>query len=483
MVVIPTEHSYIRLSELSGKVEDAIRRQFSTESFWVVAEISGHKFYAGQSRHYFEFVEKAEGQHDPIAKFRAVAWVAGSESIRQFEEATRQQFSNGIQVLSRVKVEFHQVHGLTLVLQEVDQFYTLGNLERQRLEILHRLVQDNPGMVTKSGDEYVTRNKQLVLADVIQHLAIIGSPNSEGYVDFMHTLDSNRFGYTFRRDIYQSSVQGSFAEEELVKTMVRVYDSGIKYDAIIIIRGGGAKTDFLVFDTYRLARAVARFPIPVITGIGHHKDVSITDMMAHTSTKTPTKAAEFIISHNRAFEDEVTLLQKSIVIRTQRMLSAAQQDVKARQYSVIQSAREILKQRARILERTREDLSVHVRELIRHQHTELQVQLRKMSTQPLLITAGGLAELRRMREQLQNAIRWNLSRQQEALARHENMVKLMHPDNVLKKGFAILSSGGKILNNDEEIISGSSLDILTEHYKTETTVINKIKREDGKPEL
>ncbi|WP_431244478.1 exodeoxyribonuclease VII large subunit [Flavobacterium sp. P21] len=133
-------------------------------------------------------------------------------------------------------------------------------------------------------------------------MAVISASNSAGNEDFRHTLRHNDFGYSFQADDYYTVVQGDNNAKLFLNKLIEVYSSGIPYDAIIIIRGGGAQSDFLIFDNYQIGRAVAKFPIPVITGIGHQKNVSIVDLMAHTSTKTPTKAAEFIIAHNRSFE-------------------------------------------------------------------------------------------------------------------------------------------------------------------------------------
>lgn len=477
--MLPTEHTYIRLSELAQKIDDIIRRQFSAEVLWVVGEISGHKFYGGQARHYFELIEKSDQAHDPVAKFRAVAWTAGSESIRQFEEVTRQKFTNGIQVLTKVKVEYHAVHGLSLVLQEVDQFFTLGNLERQRMEILQRLVAENPDAISKKGEEYLTRNKSLELSFVLQNLAVVGSPNSEGYVDFMHTLEHNAFHYRFACDIYQSTVQGSFAEDELVKTLVSVYESGKKYDAVIIIRGGGARTDFLVFDSYRLARTVARFPIPIITGIGHHKDVSITDMMAHTSTKTPTKAAEFIISHNRAFEDTVLNLQRDLVIRTQRKLAAADTEMNAYKLFIVDTSRRLLRDHEALIAENKVRIKAGFMAFLNNNRMALQIAGRQLSSQPLLLTQKRDSDLLGMKALLQSVCRVTLLKQSEALIQAERVIRVMHPDNVLKKGFAILSRNGKIISDDKEITNAESLTVTTENYYVETIVEIIRKKNEG----
>ncbi|HEX8515170.1 MAG TPA: exodeoxyribonuclease VII large subunit [Bacteroidia bacterium] len=302
---------HIKLSDLTKKVEEAIKNTFGSEFYWIVAEISTHKFYPNNDRHYFEFIEKVEGEMDPVAKVKGVSWQSGSQCIKLFEKDTGQVFTNGVQVLVKVKVEYQSAFGLQLVLLDIDSSFTLGNLEKQRRETLERLVKENPDSIKKIGEEYFTKNKAIKLNAVIQNIAIIGSPNSEGYTDFTHTITNNQFHYKFAIDIYQSSVQGMEAEKELVNKLVFVFQNSTKYDCVVIIRGGGAKTDFLVFDTYNLARAVARFPIPIITGLGHHKDVSVVDLMVHTSTKTPTKAAEFIISHNRAFEDSIQFFKRT----------------------------------------------------------------------------------------------------------------------------------------------------------------------------
>lgn len=474
--MLPTEQPYIRLSELSHRIEDVLRDHFSAQFFWVVGEVSGHKFYPSNARHYFEFVEKAEGMHEPLSKFRAVAWSTGSESIKKFEEVTLQQFTNGIQVLAKVKVEYHAVHGLSLVLQEVDQFFTLGNLEKQRLEILHRLVVENADAISKQGEEYFTKNKSLTFSRVVQRIAVVGSPNSEGFVDFMHTLDNNQHGYHFSKDIYQSTVQGQFAEAELVQTMVKVFQSKKNYDAVVIIRGGGAKTDFLVFDTYRLARTVARFPIPVITGIGHHKDVSITDMMAHTSTKTPTKAAEFIISHNRKFEDALTELQGSVVIRAQQLLAKQNELIGKHNLILVNKSRLLMAGHLKVLQQKSKDITGAAKELLTSKLFAVQKEQHRLGSAPSYAISKRRAEIATVTEFVKNAGKFRLTNQQQQLNQIARVVAVMHPDNVLKKGFAILSQGDNILTDAASIAVDSALTVTTEKFELTTLVKQKKQR-------
>ena len=146
-----SELQHIKLSELIQKVEDTLRNTFGNEQYWIIAEISGHKFYANNDRHYFEFIEKSETSNDPITKIRGVSWVSGSQRIKLFEQETGQLFTNGIQVLVKVKIEFHKVYGMQLVMQDIDPSFTLGNLELQRRETLHKLATGFPDIIQKIG--------------------------------------------------------------------------------------------------------------------------------------------------------------------------------------------------------------------------------------------------------------------------------------------------------------------------------------------
>jgi len=242
--------------------------------------------------------EKQEGSNAIIAKAEAVAWKAGSVKIRDFERITGQPFKNDIQVLAKVAVDYNPLHGLKLTLVDIDINFTIGALEQQKQEILLRLLTECPDYIRRVGDQYLTLNKQLQLNAVIQKIALIGSGSSAGYEDFVHTLQNNAYQYRFTIDNYFTAVQGQANASMVRQQLIAIYNSHIAYDAVVIIRGGGAQTDFLLFDTFILGQAVAKFPIPVITGIGHQRNETIVDMLAHSPTNAPTKAAEFIILTN-----------------------------------------------------------------------------------------------------------------------------------------------------------------------------------------
>lgn len=465
-----TEATAITLSELSNKIQGAISQYFGQETYWIIAEISGHKFYPNNDRHYFDFVEKVEGEQEPRARIRGISWFQGSQSIKNFEQHTSQQFTNGLQVLCRVKVEYHSAHGLSLIVQEVDINYTLGNLEKQRRLTLERLVRENPDAIVLSGDEYITTNKKAIFPPVIQDIAVIGSPNSEGHTDFVHTIKQNQFHYAFRLHDYQTSVQGSGAESEIITTLIEIHQSGKKYDCIVIIRGGGAKTDFLVFDSYRLARAVARFPIPIITGIGHHKDVSIVDMMTHTSTKTPTKAAEFIIAHNRNFEEQITDLQKKIVIRTQQRLAENLQELQDIKTDITTNTRNTITIYKDELHYFRNGIVNQSRSLIFRNKNELTSAFSQMHSRPLLHTKGRMAEIETVMASIKSNSLKMLQLNSGYLNHHISVVKMMQPENLLKKGFALIQQNNKIVSGIKQISADAPLTIMMQDGTIETTI-------------
>lgn len=465
--------AYIKLSELVQQVEEVIKQAFGSSQYWIVAEISGHKFYPNNDRHYFEFIEKSEASEDPVARVRGVSWAAGSQHIKAFEEMTGQRFGNGIEVLARVKVDFHKQYGFQLTLVDIDASFTLGKLAMQRQETLLKLITEYPAIVQKSGDKYISRNSRLPLPSVIQQIAIIGSPNSEGYADFMHTLSSNRFGYTFTTEVYQSSVQGAEAENELINKMIAIHQSGKKYDCVVIIRGGGSKSDFLVFDKFKLALAVAKFPVPVITGIGHHNDVSIVDLMAHTETKTPTKAAEFIVSHNRNFEEKIIFLQRSVIIRSQQLLGHLQREVQTTHRQLLQAVTAHLHTERNTLSEIQQLITGQAKTTLYVKNTALLSLFSQIASTPRIVTAGRRQELETVASGIKVFTQKYLTNKKGYLGHYDSVIRLLSPDNILKRGFAIISHKGKIIKDANDIEKGDEISITLEKNILTANVIKK----------
>ncbi|HZY81483.1 MAG TPA: exodeoxyribonuclease VII large subunit [Cyclobacteriaceae bacterium] len=424
---------HIRLSELNQKITTVIFGAFNNLSFWVVADVTSHSFRDQTGSHNFELVEKDPVSHTIVAKIRGKAWGNGTLRIEAFERQTGQKFTNNINVLVNVSVEFHPVYGLQLNLNDIDPAFTLGMLEQQRLSILEALVIKNPGFISKVGERFITRNNQLKLKAVLQKIAIISSKTSAGGEDFLHTLENNPFGYKFTVDHYHTAVQGENNAEQFLQKIIEVFNSGKEYDVVVITRGGGAQTDFLMFDNYNIGRAVARFPIPIITGIGHQRNETIADLMAHTQTKTPTKAAEFIIAHNKSYEDGMIDLQRRIIIRTQQRLSRSQHELVEIRQNTIDTARSVLFHHQKMLSNRSSNLQIFIQQYLKNKK-------------------GYVAHL-------------------------VSMIKLMAPDSIMKRGFAIVKSGDKVISNANDLEAGSKIDIILSGDKINATVNQKMKND------
>ncbi|RZS98197.1 exodeoxyribonuclease VII large subunit [Cecembia calidifontis] len=294
-------HEAISLLELNQLIKETLDIQLAP-TYWVVAEIAEIN-HARQGHAYLELVEKEGNQI--AAKIRATIWSYTYRSLAsRFKSVTGQDLKSGMKILAQVSVTFHEVYGISLNVKEIDPNYTLGERARIRQEIIDRLARE--GML-----EF---NKRFKLPAVPQKIAVISSSTAAGYGDFVNQIKNNRFGYQVHHRLFQATLQGVEAAETIIQALKSVHEAHQKhpFDAIVLIRGGGSQLDLDCFDDYRLAIEIAKSELPVITGIGHERDETIADLVAHTKMKTPTATAEFILSGFREFEDNLELLWKQI---------------------------------------------------------------------------------------------------------------------------------------------------------------------------
>ena len=337
---------------------------------------------------------------------------------------------------------------MKLCLQDIDPQYTIGALELQKQKTLERLLVECADFISKSGNRYLTRNNQLHLPRVLQQIAVISSRSAAGYEDFRYTLDNNSFGYRFRVDGYYTFVQGEVNAAAIRSKLLEIYHSGKPYDAVVIIRGGGSQTDFLIFDQYELGKIVAKFPIPVITGLGHQKNQTIVDMMAHTSTTAPTKAAEFIIAHNRAFDSEMDAIKQRIIIRSQQMISFLQKD----------------------LYRVQNSFTLQLPAHLALRQKKLASLSSSLSNKPLVILSHHEKDLSLMQKQMGSLSLRLVKNQQGYLAHYLTLFRMMSPLNILKKGFAMVKVGDVIETDGAKIKEGKDISIILSGREIGATV-------------
>lgn len=274
----------ISLHELNSLVRRCLS-QCLPDEYWVQAELSDVR--CNTTGHcYLEFIQKDPRSNNLIAKARGTIWSNIFRLLKPyFEDSTGQSFVSGIKVLVKVSIEFHELYGYSLAVSDIDPTYTIGDMARRRREILMQLEEEG----------VLTMNKELEMPLLPQRIAVISSATAAGYGDFSHQLRHNSRGYYFYTELFPAVMQGNQVEETVLAALDAILARKDEFDAVVIIRGGGASSDLSGFDTYLLAASCAQFPLPVITGIGHERDDTVLDSVSHTRVKTPTAAAEFLI--------------------------------------------------------------------------------------------------------------------------------------------------------------------------------------------
>lgn len=303
----------LKLSELCALIGEALDESLEP-SYWVQAEISSLSEKGGHL--YLELVE------DKKAKVRATCWAGNKEMLMAYFEAeTGQRLQAGISVLVEVEIQWHAVYGLSLSIVGIDPSYTIGTLARERQQTIKQL----------EADGLLDAQQLIPLPTLIRRIAVISSPSAAGYGDFQHQLENS--GYSFVTRLYGAIMQGEGAEKSIIAALEAIEEEADQWDAVAIIRGGGATTDLSCFDRYTLCAVCAQCSLPILSGIGHTRDVSVLDMVAHEALKTPTAVAEWLIHR---LDDQMGRLADLLV----RLKRTADRQILIRQHKV-----ELLEQR------------------------------------------------------------------------------------------------------------------------------------------
>lgn len=469
------------LSELNGEVKKALSASF-TAPVWVVGEISEITVHAN-GHCYLTLIEKGETDDRLVAQARATIWSYTFRMLRPFfETTTGQRLTEGIKVLLQVSVEFHELYGYSLNVRNIDPTYTLGDQARKRREIIQRLT-----------DEGVfTMNKELELPLVPQKIAIISSPSAAGYEDFMAQLTGNPGGFRFYTRLFPALMQGNQAEQSIVDALERIYPYEDFFDLVVIIRGGGSQVDLSCFDNYNVAYHVTQFPLPILTGIGHEKDDSIVDLVAHTRLKTPTAVAEFILDGAAAFEERLDQAEQSAI----ELINSRMDEEKSRLEALAREStflvRQLLEERKRELMQHTWKFQQEVRLALRNGEHRLGRKLQRMGylvdhylfvrRQQIILAQNRLTSaLPRFISGKSRKLDGSLARvrqlaQKQLEAEHHRLDiagekgRLSDPGNILKKGYSITTYRGKLIRD----LSGlKTAEVIKTHF-FEGSVLSKV---------
>lgn len=403
----------MRLSELQLRIKQHLSSQFPLP-IWIVAEISELKVnYSGHC--YLELIEKGASDGVPKAQARAVIWRSHYPRIASyFESTTGQRLEAGMQLLVKATVSYHELYGFSLQISDIDASYTLGEMERKRQETIARL----------KAEGVWEMNQTLPLPLVVQRIAILSSSKAAGYQDFYQELSQSP--YRFHTDLFEAVMQGEAAESSLISALGEVAERIDDYDVVVIIRGGGSTSDLNCFNSYRLCSHIAQFPLPILTGIGHDKDQSVADLVAHTALKTPTAVAGWLVDRMQQIEGwldgaALTLHDASLNLTRNHLLR---------------------------LERNEEEIKNLSRRLIDLQRSRLEQYALRLPE-----------ECSRL-----------LRREGERIRHLESLTESHSPSRILRLGFSVTRLAGRAIRTAEEAPSGSTLEIeLAEGHITATT--------------
>lgn len=462
------KEEHLSLLELNQRIKGTLDDAFE-KLVWVKAEIS--EITVNRTGHcYLELVDADAVSKEVLARARATIWSYSFRMLKPyFETTTGQEFTQGIKILISAKVEFHPVYGFSLNIRDIDPSYTMGDMARRRREIIMQLQEDG----------VFDMNRELELPMVPQNIAIISSPTAAGLQDFLNQLNNNSQNIRFYTRLFPAIMQGTETASSVINALDEVFQYEHFFDVVCIIRGGGAQLDLASFDNYELAYHVAQFPIPVITGIGHDKDETVIDLVAHTKMKTPTAVAEFLVNGAESFAQmlkelesrfgdliQERLAEQQIFLEqaVQKLKSGVRQLVteeehrfKINSLQLKNSVPNFLKKQANLFRNYRQQLALDGRSLIRdeqHQLTRKAASLVHYSGHLLRKNVTKLAESKHVLK-----IRMNdgFRLQNNKMEAFEVKRRLVDPVRVLQRGYSLTMKEGKIVKSVDALQTGDEL--------------------------
>ena len=317
--------NYIGLGDLMGAVGDTLQHAFGGKRIRIIAEVTDVKVYYQRSYAFLNLIEK-EGD-TIIAAAGAVIWRDNFHIIKDFEKATGVSFAQNLTLVLEVEVQFNARYGLRISVLKIDETYTLGKMEQDRTAVLNKLAASYPKIVWLRDGEYRSANKLLKLPLVAQKIALIAAPGSDGRRDFMHELANNSYGLGYSVAEFPAQVQGEIAAQQIATQLKRISEHHESFHAVALVRGGGGNTDFSAFDHFNVGLAVAACPLPVVTGIGHERNVSIADLLCFSAQKTPTKCAAGLTEHNLDFLAMIQNASSNLAAKARNMTNNYRQQM------------------------------------------------------------------------------------------------------------------------------------------------------------
>jgi exodeoxyribonuclease VII large subunit len=471
------ENNVLTLYQLNLLIKEVIDVSFLGKNWWVKAEIHKLNLYKQSGHAYPELLEKKD--NEVVCQMRGIIWKNDFLRINQkFIETTGEPLKDNINVLMYVSVQFEPRYGLSLRIRDIDPNYTLGELEKYKKQTIERLKKE--GIFDK--------NKQLSLALVPQRIAVISVETSKGYNDLITTFQKFSYKYQILYDLYPSLLQGEEAAANIRFQLENIKTHSSIYDAVLIIRGGGGEVGLSCYNDYELCKAIALFPIPVITGIGHSTNFTIAEMVAYQNGITPTDTAMIIIQRFQQFEQTILELQQALIQHTKNFILSQQHFVQQMSQEVSLQAKELFHQQKLLLQEFEQIIKNTPKSIFRKQEHKLiqkAHQLKHFATQIISYQEKYIQSVQQNllfstekiftqeHQKIKNYQSKIIQRSQHFLIMKnvhlrnlEKNIQLLHPDNILKRGYSIVfDNQNKTISSANEL--SEAQDIKIKFYQSE----------------
>ena len=417
----------ITLQEFNNRIKRLLADP-SVMNCWVVAETTDVRI----NQHcYLQLLEKNPKTGATVAKIKAIIWGNQFRFLNaQFKQVTGRDIGNDMKIMVCLSVNYSPQYGLTVVINDINPEFTLGDMERQRQEILNRLTQEG----------IIGQNKTVPMPPVLQRIAIVSAAGAAGYGDFMKQLTDNKYGVCFYPCLFQATMQGVKTVPTVLAALDKVEQNQHLFDCVVIIRGGGGTEELNSFDNYDLARRVATFPLPVIVGIGHERDITVLDYVAGIRVKTPTAAAEHIIlqaanalAHIGDLSNQVVSIARDYIARAKEQLSYYAGNLPI-------MAQRIIDTNTLRLQNFIQNIPLHVQRRIE----------------------GENAQLARQKDAIKNAVAQVKMKETMRLEALGDKIELLSPRKVMARGYTLTTCEGKIMTDAAQLEAGK---LVTIHFR------------------
>lgn len=459
-----SEPKIFTLKQVLQSIRKTIEERYQS-LYWVKVEM--HKLNRYPSGHCFpELLQKEDGKI--VAQISGTIWKQNFDRINQrFMEVVKEPLKDDLTLLMQIRIGFHEVYGLSLEIVDIDPSYSLGELQRERLETLKKLQELR----------LVDANQKLEFPLLPKRIAVVSAPASKGLNDFYQVLDNNKYGYLIERELFPAYVQGDLAINSIIEQLNVLKERVDEFDIVVIVRGGGGEVGLSCYNNFMLCKEIASFPLPVLTGIGHSTNLTVAEMIAYRNAITPTELGEFLIQIFREFDLDVRDLGERLEASTLYFIEQRLLELGRSSEQLHGKTKENLMIRRHQLDQAGQLMQYRTERFLNNQKRQQEINQQKIAEISLRFTQTERNGIDQLQVALLNTTEKTLTNQSRNIKEFEQTVRLLDPINVLNRGYSITTINGKI-PKENDLIEGAEIETKTKDFILQSTLTHKEKRDE-----